>query len=142
MQLLELEGALDLAALKGGEAVRQPRLTNVRLERKVVLEEISMVEDTPDDQVFELHNAALWGTHPYGYSILGTRESVVALDTEDLRVLHALAYRPSQIVIAASGNIEHEQLLEVLSANICNLDLSIAFSPSPPGLEHRRKILK
>ena len=90
------------------------RQRDLELERKVVLEEISMVEDTPDDQVFELHNAALWGTHPYGYSILGTRESVVALDTDDLRVLHALAYRPSQIVIAAAGNIDHEQLLEVL----------------------------
>jgi hypothetical protein len=86
------------------------RQRDLELERKVVLEEISMVEDTPDDQVFELHNAALWGAHPYGYSILGTRESVVALDTEDLRVLHALAYRPSQIVIAASGNIEHDQV--------------------------------
>ena len=73
-----------------------------------------MVEDTPDDQVFELHNAALWWTHPYGYSILGTRESVVALGTYDLRMLHALAYCPSQIVVAAAGNIEHEQLLDVL----------------------------
>jgi predicted Zn-dependent peptidase len=90
------------------------RQRDLELERKVVLEEISMVEDTPDDQVFELHNAALWGTHPYGYSILGTRETVVALDTSDLRVLHSLAYQPSQIVVAASGNIEHEQLLDVL----------------------------
>ena len=46
------------------------------LERKVILEEIGMVEDTPDDLVFELHNEALWGAHPYGYSILGTRDTV------------------------------------------------------------------
>ena len=38
-----------------------------------------MVEDTPDDLVFELHNETLWGTHPYGYSILGTRETVESL---------------------------------------------------------------
>jgi hypothetical protein len=38
-----------------------------------VLEEIAMVEDTPDDIVFEMHNALLWGDHPFGYSILGTR---------------------------------------------------------------------
>ena len=105
------EAADVLADIVFNPALRQ---RDLELERKVVLEEISMVEDTPDDQVFELHNAALWGAHPYGYSILGTRESVVALDTEDLQVLHALAYRPSQIVIAASGNIEHDQVLEVL----------------------------
>ena len=52
------------------------RASDLALERKVVLEEISMVDDTPDDLVFELHNEALWGTHPYGYSILGTRDTV------------------------------------------------------------------
>ena len=44
-----------------------------------VLEEIATVEDTPDDLVFELHNEALWGQHPYGYSILGTRETVSSM---------------------------------------------------------------
>ncbi|CAN5270216.1 pitrilysin family protein [soil metagenome] len=105
------EAADVLADIVFNPALRQ---RDLELERKVILEEISMVEDTPDDQVFELHNAALWGSHPYGYSILGTRESVVTLDTDDLRVLHALAYRPSQIVVAAAGNIEHEHLLDVL----------------------------
>src|SRR5688572_21663799 len=52
------------------------REKDLRLERKVVLEEISMVDDTPDDLVFELHNEALWGDHPFGYSILGTRDTV------------------------------------------------------------------
>lgn len=84
------------------------------LERKVVLEEISMVEDTPDDFVFELHNAMLWGAHPYGYPILGTRETILALTPPDLRGLHELAYRPSRMVIAGAGNVEHEQLLEIL----------------------------
>jgi len=90
------------------------RTRDLDLERKVVLEEISMVEDTPDDLVFELHNTALWGTHPYGYPILGTRESIIALSSDDLRALHALAYRPARMVIAAAGNIEHEQLLDIL----------------------------
>jgi len=90
------------------------READLKLERKVVLEEIAMVEDTPDDLVFELHNEALWGAHPYGYSILGTRETVGALRTDDLRALHARAYHPSQVVVAASGNVGHEALLEVL----------------------------
>jgi predicted Zn-dependent peptidase len=87
---------------------------DLSLERKVVLEEIAMVEDTPDDLVFELHNEVLWGPHPYGYSILGTRDSVGALKVRDLKALHERAYHPKHIVIAASGNVEHQRLLDVL----------------------------
>lgn len=91
------------------------RENDLRLERGVVLEEIAMVDDTPDDIVFELHNEALWGAHPFGYSILGTRETVGALTIADLRALHARAYGASQIVVAAAGNVEHDRLLEVLT---------------------------
>jgi predicted Zn-dependent peptidase len=90
------------------------RAEDLTLERKVVLEEIAMVEDSPDDIVFELHNEALWGAHPYGYSILGTRESVGSMQVETVRALHERAYHPSQIVVAASGNIEHGDLLAEL----------------------------
>ena len=92
------------------------RASDLALERKVVLEEISTVDDTPDDLVFELHNAQLWGSHPYGYSILGTRETVAALDPADLRALHARAYHPEQIIVAAAGNVEHDTLIEKLEA--------------------------
>ena len=90
------------------------RAEDLRLERKVVLEEISMVEDTPDDIVFELHNALLWGDHPYGYSILGTRDTVSSLGVRELRALHERAYHPAQLVVAASGNVTHEALVETL----------------------------
>jgi len=90
------------------------RYADLVLERKVIIEEIGMVEDTPDDLVFELHNAALWGAHPYGYSILGSRETVSALGVRDLRALHERAYHPAQTVLAAAGSIEHERLLAVL----------------------------
>lgn len=73
-----------------------------------------MVEDTPDDLVFELHNEALWGDHPYGYSILGTRETVGALGVRELRELHERAYHPEQLVVAAAGNLAHDHLLDVL----------------------------
>jgi predicted Zn-dependent peptidase len=91
------------------------RPSDLALERKVILEEIGMVEDTPDDLVFELHNEALWGTHPYGYSILGTRDTVKALTVADLRELHTRAYNPGHLVVAAAGNVEHDQLLDVLA---------------------------
>jgi predicted Zn-dependent peptidase len=90
------------------------RAADLKLERKVVLEEISMVDDTPDDLVFELHNEILWGSHPYGYSILGTRDTVTSLDVRDLRDLHERAYHPEHIVVAVAGNVEHDALLAAL----------------------------
>lgn len=90
------------------------RAADLSLERKVVLEEISMVDDTPDDLVFELHNEALWGSHPYGFSILGTRDTVSSLSVRDLRELHDRAYHPERIVVAVAGNVDHDTLLDSL----------------------------
>lgn len=73
-----------------------------------------MVEDTPDDMVFELHNEAVWGSHPLGYSILGTRDTVSGLAVDDLQDLHRRAYQPGNLVVAASGNVDHDQLIELL----------------------------
>ena len=111
-----LDEHLDIAADVIGDFVFRPSLRkkDLELERKVVLEEIAMVEDTPDDLVYEVHNEALWGPHPYGYSILGTRDSVSALGVDDLRALHARAYHPSQLIVAASGNVGHDELLASL----------------------------
>ena len=113
-----LDTHLDLAADVIGDMVFHPALReeDLALERKVILEEIGMVDDTPDDLVFELHNAALWGSHPFGYSILGTRETVGRLGTAELRALHGRAYHPEHIVVAAAGNVEHDRLLESLAA--------------------------
>jgi len=111
-----LDEHLEVAADVIGDFVFGPslRATDLDLERKVVLEEIGMVDDTPDDLVFELHSEALWGAHPYGYSILGTRDTVSSLRTADLRALHERAYHPSQLIVAASGHVEHDSLLEAL----------------------------
>ena len=98
------------------DIVRRPVLRDqdLSLERKVVLEEISTVEDTPDDLVFELLSSALWPEHPYGFSILGTRDTVSALSAGDLKHLHGRAYFPGNCIIAAAGNLSHERLLEEL----------------------------
>ena len=111
-----LDEHLEIAADVIGDLIFQPLLrdTDLRLERKVVLEEISMVEDTPDDLVFELHNEAMWGAHPYGFSILGTRETVGGLGVRDLRELHGRAYHPPHLVVAAAGNVDHDRLIEIL----------------------------
>ena len=111
-----LDEHLDIAADVIGDFVFAPllRKADLELERKVVLEEIGMVDDTPDDLVFELHSEALWGRHPYGYSILGTRDTVSSLRTVDLEQLHRRAYHPGQLIVAASGNVEHDALLAAL----------------------------
>jgi predicted Zn-dependent peptidase len=101
-----------------GDLIFHPALRDVdlALERRVVLEEISLVEDTPDDLVFELHNALFWGEHPYGYSILGTRDTVSSLGVGDLRELHDRGYQPQHIVLAAAGNVDHDFFLDVLGS--------------------------
>jgi len=120
------------------------RAEDLRLERKVVLEEISMVEDTPDDLVFEMHNEALWGTHPMGYTILGTRDTVANMKLDDLRALHARAYHPPHVVVSAAGNVTHEHLLAVLAeagwADLPRGDdtpmVEVAALPLAPSVRH------
>ena len=112
-----LDEHLEIAADVIGDLVFEPviRQADLDLERNVILEEIGMVEDTPDDLVFELHNTAVWGKHPLGYSILGTRDTVSALGVAELKDLHRRAYRPSQLVVAAAGSVDHGELLEILA---------------------------
>jgi len=88
------------------------REEDLDLEREVVLEEISTVEDTPDDLVFELHDEALWEGHPYGRSILGTRETVGEMDAAALAQLHRERYTRGPIVVAAAGFLDHERFVE------------------------------
>jgi predicted Zn-dependent peptidase len=111
-----LDEHLPEAAAVIGELIFEPllRQADLALERKVILEEISMVDDTPDDIIFDVHNRAVWGDHPHGFPILGTRATVKALSVADLRDLHERAYHPGRVVVAASGRVEHEQLLDVL----------------------------
>jgi predicted Zn-dependent peptidase len=109
-----LDSDLGLALDVLTDLVRRPVLrdADLALERNVVLEEINMIEDTPDDLVFDLASEALWPSHAYGYAIIGTRASVSALEATDLRALHTHAYFPGNIVIVAAGNVEHQALLD------------------------------
>ncbi|MDE2982733.1 MAG: pitrilysin family protein [Gemmatimonadota bacterium] len=95
------------------DLVRDPRLAEGDLEQEkmVVGEEIAAVEDTPDDLVFELHGERLWRGHPYGRSILGTRDSVAAISRDDLAGLHRDRYVGANLVVAAAGAVQHEEFL-------------------------------
>jgi predicted Zn-dependent peptidase len=111
-----LDEDVPLAADILTDLVRRPLLREADLEseRHVILEEINGVADTPDDLVFELHSAAMWPEHPYGYSILGTPETLGGMSAADLQRLHRDGYHRANCVIAAAGNLEHGPLLEAL----------------------------
>ncbi len=111
-----LDADVPLAIEVLTDLVRHPllRSEDLELERNVVLDEINSVLDTPDDLVFELHARTLWPEHPYGYSILGTPESIGRLGAVDLATLHRAGYYRGNCVIAAAGHVDHDQLLTVL----------------------------
>ncbi|HEX9109050.1 MAG TPA: pitrilysin family protein, partial [Longimicrobiales bacterium] len=109
----DLDTALDVLA----DLVLDPLLRpeDLELEREVILEEISTVDDTPDDLVFDLHAEALWGNHPYGHTILGTRDTISRLTGAELKRVHGGAYRRANLVVAVAGNIEHDAVAEAVA---------------------------
>lgn len=93
-------------------------------ERPVILQEIGMVEDSPDEYIHYLAGRNFWGEHPLGRSILGTRETLAGFGSEDIRRFFRRLYQPERIVVAAAGNLPHERLVELVGP---------AFTAAPPG---------
>jgi predicted Zn-dependent peptidase len=85
----------------------------VERERQVILQEIKMLEDQPDEHVHVLLAQATWQDHPLGRSILGTPETVAGFNSAIIRKYFRRAYQPQRIVIAAAGNIEHHAFAEL-----------------------------
>ena len=83
-------------------------------ERSVILEEIRMVEDNPEDLVQEMFSKNLWGHHPLGRPILGTMESVGRFDRDAIKSAFRRWYTPNNIVITAAGNISHQKILDLV----------------------------
>ena len=88
---------------------------DVEREKKVILEEIKMVEDTPDDLVHELFTQSFWDGHPLGRPILGSPESVEALTSDVLRTYFDGTYTAGNHVIVAVGNVTHERMRELVA---------------------------
>ncbi|OFW14386.1 MAG: hypothetical protein A3H29_06500 [Acidobacteria bacterium RIFCSPLOWO2_02_FULL_67_21] len=111
-----LDEHLPLAVDVLSDIVMRPAFDPGDLERekKVVLEEIKMVEDTPDDLVHELFTEHFWRDHPLGRPILGTRETVEALTAEALREYFGDAYASPNLIVAAVGNVEHESVRDLV----------------------------
>ena len=106
----------------------------VEREKKVILEEFKMVEDTPDDLVHEVFTEHFWKGHPLGRPILGTRESVQALTQPAIRAYFSGAYTAGNLVIAAAGNIEHARVRELVKSGFSTLQASgVAVGEHPPA---------
>ncbi|NTV14234.1 MAG: insulinase family protein [Desulfobulbaceae bacterium] len=87
--------------------------TEIELERQVILQEIAMVEDTPDDLIHELFSGRFWQGHPLANTVLGRSEVVEGMVGKRLRDYVRRKYLPGRIVIAAAGNVEHERFVEL-----------------------------
>ena len=121
--------------------------TDIEKEQKVVLEEIKMVEDTPDDLVHELFAEGFWPDHPLGRPILGVPASVSALDRPALRAYFDETYTAPNLSVVAVGNIDHERLKAMLEAALADLPLrNVPVAMHPPTVAQntlvRRKELE
>jgi predicted Zn-dependent peptidase len=87
----------------------------IERERAVIIQEISQVEDTPDDYVHDLFNLAFWPGHPLSRPIAGTAATVSGLSRADLLAFFAERYRPNRVLVAAAGHLEHDRLVEVVA---------------------------
>src|SRR5436190_18566443 len=110
----QLERALDILA----DVVWRPafRSDDVEAERQVILEEIGMRDDTPDDLVHDLFTRAHFPGHRLGREVLGSPTAIVAMPRDGIAEYHAAHYEPHNIVVAAAGNLEHERVIDLIGA--------------------------
>jgi predicted Zn-dependent peptidase len=83
-------------------------------EKGVILQEIKMVEDTPDDLIHDRFAQYLWKDHPLGYPILGNVETVTSVTSDDVRIYFQQYHIPETVIISAAGNLKHEELLALV----------------------------
>ncbi|HEU0252064.1 MAG TPA: pitrilysin family protein [Pyrinomonadaceae bacterium] len=119
--------AIDLLT----DLVSHPRFEQEDLEReqKVILEEMKMVEDTPDELLGELFNAAYFPNQPLGRPIEGTRETVPTFDHKTTVGFHAREFSYHNLVVAAAGNVEHARLLELVGSAFDGCESGAAARP-------------
>ncbi len=127
------------------DMVWHPRLDEADLatEREIVLEEIAMYEDEPQDRVFDVLGEAIFGEHPLGRPVIGRAEVIAATTAEGLAQFHARHYAPGDIVIAAAGSLEHEAVVELARAiDVPRRAPAPAVPPVPAELPPRLRFLR
>jgi predicted Zn-dependent peptidase len=129
-----LDEHLPIAVELLSDLVRHPALRpeDVEKEKKVVLEEIKMVEDTPDDLVHEVFTQRFWEGHPLGRPILGSRETVESFTSDILRRFFDGAYVAPNLMVAAAGNLEHLQVRDLVARAFERLPVEAEPCPDTP----------
>jgi len=138
-----LERALGVMA----DMVFRPSFAELDSEREVVLEEIAMYDDTPQELVHDLFSEAVFGEHPLGRPVIGTAEVISTIAQPDVAGYHRRMYGGPNVVVAAAGNVEHDRLLGLLGALDARGDRggdgipvrSFLSHEPPPGLRFARK---
>lgn len=111
-----LDDHLPLAMDVLSDMIQHSRFTtpDIEKERGVILEEIRMYEDTPDELVHDLFLQTVWEGHPLGRAILGTEESVGFLDRERIVSYYKRMYCPDNVVVAAAGHVTAQQMVDMV----------------------------
>jgi predicted Zn-dependent peptidase len=135
-----LERAFDVMS----DMIWHPRFGELEAEREVVLEEIAMYEDDPQDRAFDQLGRAIFGPHPLGRPVIGTAEVVGAATREQLAAFHAERYQSQSIVIAAAGSLDHDALVDMARAvQIPGAPGALAaVPPAAPEFERRVSFLE
>jgi predicted Zn-dependent peptidase len=129
-----LDEHLPLAVDLLTDILLHPRFDADELEREksVVLQEIKMVEDTPDDLIHDLFSGHVWADHPLGRPILGTREAVEAYRRDTVHTHFVEHYVPRKIIISVAGNVTHERAVQLFGAGFDGFTLPPVEVPSSP----------
>jgi predicted Zn-dependent peptidase len=140
-----LETAMEVMS----DMVFSPSFADLDSEREVVLEEIAMYEDAPQELVHDLISEAVFGDHPLGRPVIGTADVISSIPREAVARYHGEMYVPANIVVAAAGNLEHERVVELVERararrDSVTGDLRInarppLVQPPPPRLRFQRK---
>ncbi|OGP76607.1 MAG: zinc protease [Deltaproteobacteria bacterium RBG_16_49_23] len=97
---------------------------DVDKERMVILQEIRMVEDTPDDYVHDLFNRTCWGDHPLGFPICGTADRVQSFRRDQIDQFFRSQYQPDRIIVCAAGNLCHQNVVDLIEATFGRISRS------------------
>jgi predicted Zn-dependent peptidase len=107
----QLERAVDVMT----DMVFVPTFADLDAEREVVLEEIAMVDDAPQDRVHDLVSEAVFGDHPLGRPVLGRSEVISSVSRRTIAAYHESMYQPGNVVVSAAGNVAHERLVSLVT---------------------------
>ena len=109
-----LERAFDVLQ----DMVLRPSYPDIDSERQVVIEEIAMYEDEPQDKVHDVLGTAIFGDHPLGRPVIGRAEVVSSVPVPDIAAYHGARYVPDNLVVAAAGSIDHDRLVALVDGAV------------------------